>query len=518
MPPTTTPKRRFDANMLGSKQKEQLASTGAFTASTGEVRNAQGAAIQPTVSADTLANPPAPVTPPVPTVNTNDGSRTNNLIGNVATNTQGFITAQSEEATKAKELANLLGTQTYDAAGQRADLTKEYGVTDNLSRLTDIQTQLAQRNTESAVTQSRIQNAAGQTLGQSGREVTQDQREAAIRDAGLAAEASVLQGNIETASTLINNAMTDFYSDRTAKNANMVQQLEYFSGITEGQTKQLIDAETRKYTEDQAAITRAQTLVDDGVSSGYIAGKDLQTVLGTKDPTAQAELAQTFIAKGIQREIADAKAKAASGGFSTPDVKNFGTTDAPIWKQWNATTGAWQDVSGVEGTQAVEEVQQSLDQLSFLRDTTARILGGKSADGLETYDPLYEAAGPSGVAKFFGDTFVGDTDYRRLETYADTLRTNVLALMTDPSVKKFFGPQMSNADVKLMSATGSSLRPESNAPADIKVETQRLDDLLNRMQTAVKNGQSGTPIQGPVQQTATNVITAPDGLQIEITD
>lgn len=77
---------------------------------------------------------------------------------------------------------------------------------------------------------------------------------------------------------------------------------------------------------------------------------------------------------------------------------------------------------------------------------------------------------------------------------------------------------MSNADVKLMSATGSSLRPESNSPGDIKSETQRLDDLLNRMQTAVKNGQSGTPVQGPVRQTATNIITAPDGLQIEIVD
>lgn len=483
-----------------------------------KTENQTSSVIQPAVSAGSLVNPPAPVVPPAPAANTNDGSRTNNLIGNVATNNQEFITSQSEAAQSRDEIAVLLGNQNFDAAGERAGLTEQFGVTGNLSRLTDIQTQLAQRNTDSNITQSRIQGAAGQTLGQSGREVTQEQREASIRDAGLAAEASVLQGNIETASTLINNAMSDFYSDRTLKNQNMIQQLSYYSGIADEETAQLLTKESRKYEEDQAAITRAQTLVDDGVSSGYIAGKDLQSVLGITDPTAQAEMAQTFIAKGIQKEIADAKAKAASGGFSTPDVKNFGTTDAPIWKQWNATTGAWQDVSGVEGTQAVEEVQQSLDQLSFLRDTTARILGGKSADGTETYDALYEAAGPSGVAKFFGDTFVGDTDYRRLETYADTLRTNVLALMTDPSVKKFFGPQMSNADVKLMSATGSSLRPESNAPADIKSETQRLDDLLNRMQTAVKNGQSGTPVPGPVQQTATNVITAPDGLQIEITD
>ncbi len=496
------------------KEFRQNVDNGATTAEARATVRSNGPRIQPSVSANEIANPPAAVQPPVPQVNTNDGFRTGNLIGNVATNTQGFIEAQSEEAAKAKELAGLLGNQTFDASGERERLGETYQLPANLSRLTDIQTQLAQRNTDSKLTQSRIEGGAGQTLAQAGREVTQEQREAAIRDAGLAAEASVLQGNIETASTLINNAMSDFYQDRTLKNQNMIQQLDYFSGIADKQTAQLLETEKRKYEADQAAIVRAQSLVDNAVSSGYLSGAELQSVLKITDPTAQAEMAQTMIARGIQKEVADAKAKAASGGFDTPDVKNFGTTDAPIWRQWNATTGEWTDVSGIEGQQAVDESQKTLDQLGFLRDTTARILGEKSADG-ETYDALYKAAGPSNIKKILGDTFVGDTDYRRLETYADTLRTNVLALMTDPAVKKFFGPQMSNADVKLMSATGSSLRPESNSPEDMKAETKRLDDLLNRMQTAVKNGQSGSaPVQGPTQ----NIVTAPDGLQIEIID
>lgn len=481
------------------------------------LKNYKPTPVQPTIAADALVNPPQRIEPPAPQVNTNDGSRTTNLVGNTASNTEGFIASQSEAAQNRDEIASLLGSQTFDAVSQRESLSDGYGMKDNLARLTDIQTQLAQANTKSDLNKVQIESG-GQGAIQGQRSLNQEDRENAVRTAGLAAEANVLQGNIETASTLINQAMSDYYSDRQLTNQNMIQQLNYYSGIAEGETKQLLEKEARKYEEDRAAINRAQTLVDNGVSAGYIAGKDLQNVLAVKDPTVQAEMAQTFVANGIQREIADAKAKAATGGFDTPDVKNFGTNDAPIWKQWNSTSGEWQDVDGVEGQKAVEEVQQSLDQLSFLRDTTARILGGKSADGTEEYESLYKAAGPSGVAKIIGDTFVGDTDYRRLETYADTLRTNVLALMTDPSVKKFFGPQMSNADVKLMSATGSSLRPESNSPNDIKAETQRLDDLLNRMQTAVKNGQSGAQAQGPVQPIATNVITAPDGLQIEIID
>lgn len=127
------------------------------------------AMLKPTVSANEIANPPANVQPPIPGVSTNDGSRTNNLVNNVATNTQNFITSESEAAQKRDELAGLLGNQTFDASGQRTQLGEQYGLPANLARLTDIQTQLAQANTASGVTKTRIEGAAGQTLGQAQR-------------------------------------------------------------------------------------------------------------------------------------------------------------------------------------------------------------------------------------------------------------------------------------------------------------------------------------------------------------
>lgn len=78
-----------------------------------------------------------------------------------------------------------------------------------------------------------------------------------------------------------------------------------------------------------------------------------------------------------------------------------------------------------------------------------------------------------------------------------------MALMTDPAVKKFFGPQMSNADVTLMTAAGTTLNPNQMSPAQMKEEATRLDDLLNRMETAVRTGASASQ----------NVITAPDNQQ-----
>lgn len=268
--------------------------------------------IQPTVSASEIANPPASVTPPVPTVNTNTGATTSNLVGNVATNTQGFIQAQSEEAAKAKEMATLLGTQEFNAADERQGLTDKFGVTGNLSRLTDIQTQLTNANTESAVTKTRIQGADGQTLGQAQREVTQEDRENAVRTAGLAAEAAVLQGSIETASTLINNAMTDFYSDRTLKNQNMINQLTYFSGIADKQTQQLLDKEKRVYEEDQRQIVRAETAVDAAVTSGYASGEDLRKLTSLSgDPQAQTAYAQGVVANAARQAAAIERQKLA---------------------------------------------------------------------------------------------------------------------------------------------------------------------------------------------------------------
>lgn len=328
MPPTTPPKVK--ARFTNTKgQKKILYADGTSEYDETPESFAQKGGIQPTVSANEIANPPPKVTPPVPQVNTNDGSRTKGLIGNVATNTQGFIQAQSEEAAKAKELAGLLGTQTFDGAGQRDKLNEQYQQPENLARLTDIQTQLAQRNTESGITKTRIQGAAGQTLNQGQREVTQEDREAAVRDAGLAAEASVLQGNIETASTLINNAMSDYYQDRTLKNQNMIQQLEYFSGIADEQTKQLLQKEQRTYEEDQLNIQRAMNSVDTAVATGFATPKDVETMTALSgNPQAQKEYADKIVANAARQnynlklaEINTKKAEVAAQAASEEEAR-----------------------------------------------------------------------------------------------------------------------------------------------------------------------------------------------------
>ena len=263
------------------------------------VRGIQSGPIQPTVSANEIANPPAKVTPPVPEVNTNTGARTDGMIESTTANTDGFIQSQSENAQKRDELAQLLGTQTFDAAGQRAGMMEDFGVTEDTKRLKDIQTQLAKRNTQTELQKAQATEGGAGAI-QAQRALTLADKQAAIRDAGLAAEANVLQGNIETASTLINNAMQDYYSDRTLKNQNMIQQLEYFSGIADAETKQLLDKETRKYEEDQKKVERTLDAVDAAVTSGAATPDEIKLLT---DPKTTDE-DRTTLAQGITARAA----------------------------------------------------------------------------------------------------------------------------------------------------------------------------------------------------------------------
>lgn len=105
---------------------------------------------------------------------------------------------------------------------------------------------------------------------------------------------------------------------------------------------------------------------------------------------------------------------------------------------------------------------------------------------------LSNAAGRSGLRKGLEKTFVGSTDYTNLIAETNTLRTNVLTMMTDPSIKKFFGPQMSNADVELMTAAGTTLNPELQDPESLKAELDRLADFVGRAEEAVKAGSAST--------------------------
>ncbi len=105
---------------------------------------------------------------------------------------------------------------------------------------------------------------------------------------------------------------------------------------------------------------------------------------------------------------------------------------------------------------------------------------------LEKAKTLAHASGRSGIRKTAEGLFKGSTDYTNLVAETNTLRTNVLTLVSDPDIKKFFGPQMSEADVRLMTSAGTTLNPELQSPEAMKEELERLDVLFKKLEKAAK--------------------------------
>lgn len=135
------------------------------------------------------------------------------------------------------------------------------------------------------------------------------------------------------------------------------------------------------------------------------------------------------------------------------------------------------------------------EQITFLQDVA------KKADALSG------ASGAGSIQRTVSNLVSGSNQPNQLSQYVDTLKVNLLALATDPTIKKFFGPQMSNADVALMTSAGTTLNAEKNTPEQMKSEIARITDLLGRMQSSV-NGGTAAP---KVSTGDTVTIQKPDG-------
>lgn len=165
-------------------------------------------------------------------------------------------------------------------------------------------------------------------------------------------------------------------------------------------------------------------------------------------------------------QIAKARADLAPNGTDAPTVKTINGVD----KQWNPQTQTWEDISGVTGP------KDTTTQLDFLA-TTAQ----------EAID-LSRASGRGTARQAVGKFVKGATKSQQLEQLANTLKTNVLTMSTDPNIKKYFGPQMTEKDVELMTSAGTTLNPDLQTPEQFKAEAERIAEMVARAKKAVEDG------------------------------
>lgn len=220
----------------------------------------------------------------------------------------------------------------------------------------------------------------------------------------------------------------------------------------------------------------------------------------TPEQTAVIDLASKFPDSGITEEdtLATAQQKVRQSSSYLQNIRK-GEADIAASQASAANSLASARKTGIETAALSAPANGSMSsQIPWLK-TVAQ-------DALK----LADASGPSGLKKTAGDLFVGDSKFRQLETYTNTLRTNMLTLFSDPDIKKFFGPQMTENDVKLMTSASTIMNPEINSPTQMKTEINRVIDLISRMEGSV-------PSESRSLGTS-NTITAPDGTVIQIID
>lgn len=151
-------------------------------------------------------------------------------------------------------------------------------------------------------------------------------------------------------------------------------------------------------------------------------------------------------------------------------------------------------------------------QLSLLKDAMATARVNAFAAGR----PTWRTAGEQFLA--------GANPYTYLENSLDTIKVNLLALNTDPNVRKFFGPQMSVYDSKMMQSGGSTLDAAKQDPELLKQELDRVQDLFDRItrslppEIAKEYGLTTSPGDQLANNVAsgTVVMTGPDNVDYQV--
>jgi hypothetical protein len=361
----------------------------------------------------------------------------------------------------------------------RQEIERQAGVTQLGQATRDLEAQInaIQADTNAAIMQVRNQSSIeGGTIGILSAREDALQRSAAIKLLPLTAQYQAAIGNLNAAKEQVNAYIADenAYQDRlyTYKKDLGNKVWDYMTTQQQRQW-QLQDQANADDTASTKALNNAknswaQMAIDSGQSSL------LKGILGAKTE------------EELNNYVSQLRGGTSGGGSAEIDrVIDINGVQTPVDKYGN--------VINIKGGTQTTPTTNSTAQLDLMTKTLENVFGAtydsKTGEFTPTKDKdaLYKVSGQSPITRTI-TSWGGVTQFQQLQNYANTLRTNMLTLATDPSIKKFFGPQMSNADVKLMMSGGTTLDPESQTPEQFKEEALRVADFIARANKAVTTG------------------------------
>ncbi len=268
--------------------------------------------------------------------------------------------------------------------------------------------------------------------------------------------------------------------DPTSLSDTDFEKLQDQYGFTRDQLATLYnDAKAEK---DQAALTAEKAKVD---------------LDKAKNDANQFDLGEGQ-ARYVYDPVTGQTTVVASKAKTYAPTSGSGTTSNPAVDSWVSQINAGKATIANVPANLKNAVITALNS-STPEDSGYQITNLKSA--LNNVQKLKGAAGPSAINRTLGDTFIGNSSFRQLEAYVDTVKTNLLTLVTDPNIKKFFGPQMSNRDVELMTSTASSLDAQRLSAEQIQAEIDKINDFLQKYEAA-KNSSSFVDTAATPEQSA----------------
>lgn len=400
--------------------------------------------LQPEILADDLANPPADfmLTDPQP-----EGPlRSNPTIGAVRGETDNLIAAQTKEAEQLAKLRDeraAFGLQ-QSLGDYRTDLNKQFELPENLRQLKDINLQLADMQEQSDFKKVDIAGGPGQTLGQAYREVTQEDRRFAVRSSALAARAAVLQGNIETASALIDDAVNTAFQDRQLNNQNIRDQITDLSGVVSEQTQQLLDARQRELDAEDARIEELKGNISAALLAGASTSEVAQLTGDRLTDDQKLALAQSIQARearfdiGQERELRTAQINSANranqGGANSDLDRRLKLLDLAAVGDPAAIAELGYDPNNVGGVESAIKLEREEASVTADLQVLDRMLSNNS--GLElssgaNKSPLAASIATGGLVapalypiyKTQKEDFLGDVSYIvNSTTFGEVLR------------------------------------------------------------------------------------------------
>lgn len=214
-------------------------------------------------------------------------------------------------------------------------------------------------------------------------------REAAIMAMPIQAQLAAAQGNLEQAKELMGQLYqaksADIQADQTYR-TNLVNSVMGWANTAQSNILQakLSDISQRAQTA-QANLAYQRQL---GLQALEYGQNGLITGISSIDPNSP-----TF-----EQDIAAYTAqlrKPVTTTTKAPTLQNFGTSDNPIWKQYDYATGEWVDVAGVAGASTPQQaVKLSMGQQQL--DLIGSILGSNAMDSAVGTSIFSRGAGTTG--------------------------------------------------------------------------------------------------------------------------